>query len=194
MPPSPVGTPRTSIPATPLTPASQVVQPPTSTNVVGTSGGVVIGIPSVPSASPYFSHIAQSGPIGSSSFVHGFPWNGGHIPPSTPYVGPTPAYVGVQFGNTNPYGKGFQTSVSAPFRSSPFSLFSGGIPTPIFQTPILIGMARTSYTAPPTHNPVAYRWNPFQSNLPTSQPVAGGNPTFTSGNMGASPSMMSSTL
>ena len=132
MPPPPIGTPRTNIPVTPLTPASQVVQPPASTNVVGTSGGLVIGIPSVPSASPSFAHTTQSGPIGSSSFVHGFPWNGGHIPPSTPYVGPTPTYVGVQFGNTHPYGQGFQMSVSAPFMSSPFSLFSRGIPALVF--------------------------------------------------------------
>ena len=100
VPPSPVCTPRTSITGTPLTPASWVVQPPTSTNVAGTSGGVVTGIPSVPFSSPYFAHTAQSGPVESYSFVHGFPWNGVHIPPSTPYVGPTPAYVGVQFGNT----------------------------------------------------------------------------------------------
>ena len=80
LPPS-VGTPRTNIPATPLTPSSQVVQPPTSTNAVGTSGGVVTGIPSAPSASPSFAYTAQSGPIGSSSFVQGFPWNWGNIPP-----------------------------------------------------------------------------------------------------------------
>ena len=49
-------------------------------------------------------------------------------------------------------------------------------------------MAQTSYTAPPTHNPVAYGWNLFQSNLPTSQPVAGGNPTFTHGLSGVGPS------
>ena len=49
-------------------------------------------------------------------------------------------------------------------------------------------MDRTSSTTPPTHNPVAYRLNPFQSNLPTSQPVAGGNPTFTYGHSGAGPS------
>ena len=35
---------------------------------------------------------------------------------------------------------------------------------------------------------MAYGWNPFQSNLPTSQPVAGGNPTFTHGHSGAGPS------
>ena len=56
VPPPWIGTPRTSILATPLTPASQVVQPPTSTNVEGTSGGVVTGIPIIPSASPSFAH------------------------------------------------------------------------------------------------------------------------------------------
>src|SRR5713226_4290285 len=51
-----------------------------------------------------------------------------------------------------------------------------------------MGTARTTYTAPPTQNPVAYGWNPFQSNITISQPVFGGNPTFTYGNVGASPS------
>ena len=49
VPPPLVGTPRKNIPATPLTPDSRVVQPPASTNVVGTSGGVVIGLPNAPS-------------------------------------------------------------------------------------------------------------------------------------------------
>ena len=95
VPPPLVDGPRTSIPTTPLTAASRVVQPPTSTNLVGTSGGVVTGIPSVPFSSTSLAYTTQSGPIGSSSFVQGFPWNGGHIPSSTPYVGPTPTYVGV---------------------------------------------------------------------------------------------------
>ena len=95
VPPLLVGAPRTSIPTTPLTPASRVVQPPASKNLAGTSGGVVTEIPSVPSIPTSFAHTAQSGPIGSSSFVQGFPWNGGHIPPSTPYVCPTSTYVGV---------------------------------------------------------------------------------------------------
>ena len=56
VPPPPIGIPRTSIPATPLTQASRVVQQPTSTNAVGSSGGVVTGIPNVPSASPSFAH------------------------------------------------------------------------------------------------------------------------------------------
>ena len=68
VPPPPVGTPRTNIPATPLTPPSRVVQPPAPTNVVGTSSGVVTGIPNVPSASPSFTHTAQSGHVGCSSF------------------------------------------------------------------------------------------------------------------------------
>ena len=72
--------------------------------------------------------------------------------------------------------------------SSPFSLFSRGIPAPIFQTPILTGTARTYYTTPYINNPVAYGWNPFQSNPSTSQLVVGGNPTFTYGNTGAGPS------
>ena len=168
MPPPPVGTPRTNIPATPSTPASRVVQPLASTNVVGTSGGVVIGILDAPSASTSFAYTSHSGPLGSSSFVQGFPWNGGNIPPSTPYVGPTPAYVGMQFENTNSYGQGFQMPVSAPFTSSPFSFFSGGIPVPIFQTPVSTGAAQTTYTATHTNNPLAYGWNQFQSSTTTS--------------------------
>ena len=148
---------------------------------------MVTRIPSIPTIPSSFPYTTQSGPVGSSAFVQGFPWNGGHIPPSTPYVGPTPSYVGVHFKSTNPYGQGFQTSVSAPFTSSPFSLFSGGIPAPVFQTPALTRVARTSYTTPHINNPLAYGWNPFQRSPPTSQPEAGGNPTFTYGNTGAGP-------
>ena len=56
VPPPPVGTPRTNIPTTPLTPASWVVQPLTSKNVVDTFGGLVTGIPSAPSTSPSFAY------------------------------------------------------------------------------------------------------------------------------------------
>ena len=76
----PIGAPRTSIPTTPLTPASRVVQPPAPTSLAGASGGMVTGIPSVPTVPTSFTHTAQSGPIGSLAFVQGFPWNGGHIP------------------------------------------------------------------------------------------------------------------
>ena len=69
VPPPPIGTPRTNTPTTHLTPSSRVVQPLTSTNVVGTLSGVVTWIPSAPSASPSFAYTAQSGPVGSSSFV-----------------------------------------------------------------------------------------------------------------------------
>ena len=69
VPPPPVGNPITSIPTTPLTPSSRVVQPPTSTNVVAPSSGVVTSIPSAPFASPSFAHTAQSSLVGSSSFV-----------------------------------------------------------------------------------------------------------------------------
>ena len=69
VPPPPVGSPRTSIPTTPLTPSSRVVQPPASTNLAGTSGGVVTGIPNVPYAPTSFTHTDQSGPTRSSSFV-----------------------------------------------------------------------------------------------------------------------------
>ena len=69
VPPPLVGAPRTNIPTTPLTLVSRVVQPSASTNVVGTSGGVVTRIPSSPSTSPSFAYTAQGGSIGSSSFV-----------------------------------------------------------------------------------------------------------------------------
>ena len=111
-----------------------MVQPPVHSNLAGTSGDMVIGIPSIPTVPSSFPYTTHSGLVGSSAFVQGFPWNGGHIPPSTPYVGPTPSYVGVQFGNTNPDGQGFQTPVLAPFMRFSFSLFSGGILASIFQT------------------------------------------------------------
>ena len=96
--PPPVSSPRSSIPTTPLTLASRVVQPPVPTSIASASDGVVTGIPSIPTVPSSFTHTAQSGPVGSSTFVQGFPWNGGNIPPSTPYVGPSPSYVRVQFG------------------------------------------------------------------------------------------------
>ena len=116
----------------PLTPASRVVQPPVHSNLAGNSGDMVIRIPSIPVVPSSFPYTTQSGTVGSLAFVQGFPWNGGHIPPSTLYVGPSPSYVGVQSGNNTSYGKNFQNPVSAPFTSSPFSLFCGGIPAPVF--------------------------------------------------------------
>ena len=94
LPPS-VNAPRSSIPTTPLTPVSRVVQPLVPTSLASATGGMVTGIPSVPTVPTSFTHTAQSGPIGSSAFVQGFPWNGGHIPLSTLYVGSPPSYVGV---------------------------------------------------------------------------------------------------
>ena len=69
VPPPLVGAPRASIPTKPLTPASRVVQPMAPTTLVGTSGGMVTVIPSVPSVPTSFTHTTQSGPIGSSTFV-----------------------------------------------------------------------------------------------------------------------------
>ena len=159
--PPPVSASRSSIPSTPLTPTSWVVQPPVHSNLVGTSGDMVTGIPSIPTIPSSFPYTTQSSLVGSSAFVQGFPWNGGHTSPSSPYVGPSPSYAGVQFGNNTSYGQSFQTPISVPYTSSPFSLFSRGIPAPIFQTPASMGTDRTSYTAPPTHNLVAYGWNLF---------------------------------
>ena len=64
----------------PLTPVSQVVQPPAPTSLAGASGGMVTGIPSVPTVPNSFAQIAESGPIGSLDFVQVFPWNGGTFP------------------------------------------------------------------------------------------------------------------
>ena len=139
--PPPVSALRSSFPSTPLTPASWVVQPPFHSNLRGTSSDMVTGIPSIPTIPSSFPYTTQSGPVGSSAFVQGFPWNGGHIPPSTPFVDPSPLYVGVQFGNNTSYGKSFQNLISVLFTSSPFSLFSGGIPAPVFQTPVSMGTA-----------------------------------------------------
>ena len=58
VPPPLVGTPRPSASTAPLSPSSWVVQPSTSSNVVGLSSGVVTGIPSAPFASPSFMHTA----------------------------------------------------------------------------------------------------------------------------------------
>ena len=68
VPPPSVGAPRSSIPTTPLTPASRVVQPPAPTSLAGASGGMVTRIPSVPIVPTLIAHTTQSGPIGSSVF------------------------------------------------------------------------------------------------------------------------------
>ena len=90
---------RPSSSAAPLSPSAQLVNPSTPSYITGHSNGVVTGIPSAPYTSSPFMHNAQIGMSGSTSFVQGFMWNGGHITPSTPYVGPSPAYVHVSFGN-----------------------------------------------------------------------------------------------
>ena len=115
---------------TPLSPSARVVSPSRPSNIIGQSSGVVTGIPSAPYISSPFMQNAQSGLSGSTYFVQVFPWNGGNIPPSAPYVVPLPTYVGVSSGNQNPFiGFSLHTSIqvsAAPFGSSPLSLFSGG--------------------------------------------------------------------
>ena len=64
-----VSTPRSSIPTTPLTLVSRVVQPSVPTSLASAFGGMVTGIPSVSTVPTSFTHTAQSGPIGSSAFV-----------------------------------------------------------------------------------------------------------------------------
>ena len=68
-----VSAPRSSIPSTPLTPASWVVQPPVHSNLAGTFGDLVTGIPSIPTIPSSFPYTTQSGLVGSSAFVQGFP-------------------------------------------------------------------------------------------------------------------------
>ena len=58
-----VSAPRSSIPATPLILASRVVQQPVPTSLAGDSGGMVTGIPSIPTVPFSFTHTAQSGPV-----------------------------------------------------------------------------------------------------------------------------------
>jgi len=77
----------------------------------------------------------------------------------------------------------FSNSSSAPFTSSPFSLFSGGIPAPVFQTPVSTGAAKTSYIAPHTNNPVAMDGILSKATHPLHNQQQG-NSTFTYGNMG----------
>ena len=54
--PPPVSAPRSSFPSTPLTPASQVVQPPVHSNLGGTSSYMVTGIPSIPTIPSSFPY------------------------------------------------------------------------------------------------------------------------------------------
>ena len=54
--PPPVSAPRSSLPSTPLTPANRVVQPPIHSNLAGTSGDMVTGIPSIPTVPSSFPY------------------------------------------------------------------------------------------------------------------------------------------
>ena len=148
-----------------MSPSARVVNPSTPLNTIGPSSMVVTKIPSVHfTCSPLFQN-TQSGPSDSTSFVQGFPWFGAHIPPSSPYVGPTPTYAGVSYGSQNPFSRlNFQNSIQAlvaPLGSSPFSLFSAGITTPVSVTPALVGINRTQYNTPQVSNPLAFGWNRF---------------------------------
>ena len=51
-----ISAPRYSIPSTPLTLASRVVQPPVHSNLAGTSGDMVTGIPSIPTIPSSFPY------------------------------------------------------------------------------------------------------------------------------------------
>ena len=54
--PPPVSAPRSSLPSTPLTPASRVVQPPVHSNLEGNSGDMVTRIPSIPTIPSSFPY------------------------------------------------------------------------------------------------------------------------------------------
>ena len=71
--PPPVSAPRSSIPTTPLTRASHVVQPSVPTSLVGASSGMVTRIPSIPTVPSSFTHNTQSDLVGSLAFAQGFP-------------------------------------------------------------------------------------------------------------------------
>ena len=112
--PSPMSAPRPNVFTTPtmslnfnsstlVSPSARVANPSTPSNINGLSSMVVVAIANVPFTSyPLFPN-TQSGPNDSTSFFHGFAWFGGHIPPSSPYVGPSPTYAGVPFGIQNPF-------------------------------------------------------------------------------------------
>ena len=97
--PPPMSTPIPSASTASLYSNARVINPSTTSNVIGDFSGVVTGIPSAPYTYSPCMQNAESCLSGSTSFVQGFPWNGGHIPLSAAYVGPLPTYVGVPTGN-----------------------------------------------------------------------------------------------
>ena len=66
---------------------------------------VVTSVPSMPfTSSPLFQNF-HNNPSGSTPLVQGYPWYGVHIPPSMPYVGPTPTLEGVYARILNPLSR-----------------------------------------------------------------------------------------
>ena len=91
-------------------------------------------------------------------------------------------------GIQNPFiGFIFQTSsqvLDAPFGSSPFSLFSGGITAPVSVTPTSTGIIQTKYNTLQVSNPLHFGWNPFQNIATSSQLVARCNSNISFGKTG----------
>ena len=107
-----------------------MISPPVYANTTtGSSNVVVTGIPSVPFTSyPLFQNF-QNNSINYVPFVQGYPWYGGHIHHSWPFVGLVSSCYGVYFGSQNPFtGFNFQNvgnNLITPFGSYSFSLLGG---------------------------------------------------------------------
>ena len=92
--------------------SARVVGPSAPTIPTTSSANVVVtGVPSIPfTSSPLFQKF-HNNPSGSTPLVQGYPWYGVHIPPSMPYVVPTPTLASVSSRSLNPFtGFRFQTS------------------------------------------------------------------------------------
>ena len=99
-------------PSTHLSLSDRVVGPLTLVSPTTSSTNMVVtGVPSMSFTSSPLFQFFQNIPSGSTPPIQGYPWYGGHIPPSMPYVGPTPTFVGVSARSPNPSsGFCFQTS------------------------------------------------------------------------------------
>ena len=87
-----------------ISPSTQVINTMLSMNSTTIYSTVIFtSIPSVPFTSSIFFQNFQNNPTSFSSFIQGFPWYGGHIPPSSPFVGHVPTYFGVSSKIQNPF-------------------------------------------------------------------------------------------
>ena len=107
-------------PSTHLSLSARVVGPSVPTiPTIGSANVVVTSVPSMPFTSyPLFQNFHNNA-SGSSPLVQGYPWYGVHIPPSMPYVVPTPTLASVSSGSPNALSNfNFKTQV----RSRPHQL------------------------------------------------------------------------